>query len=136
MEEDFLQKNDLEFEQASQKKKADEEFLHKIDLDALKKETGLSLDEIALLSGIKESRNLGKWAQGKDKSGSRPNYNAIVRLLQKGATQYTLFGVEPKPSVPENPVKREPFNYKDPEFLESVQNAMAYIEECKKRGIK
>ena len=93
MEEDLFQKNSAELDQSCKKKKAEEELLHNIDLDALKKETNLSLDEIASLSGIKDSKNLGKWAQGKP-NGSRPNYNAIIRLFQAGATVETLFGVD------------------------------------------
>lgn len=75
----------------------DNEFLHKINLDALKKETNLSPDEIASLSGITDSKNLGKWSQDKERGGSRPNYNALVKLLEKGATTKTLFGVEQHP---------------------------------------
>lgn len=72
----------------------DNEFLHKINLDALKKETNLSPDEIASLSGITDPKNLGKWSQDKSRGGSRPNYNAIVRLIGKGDTTRTLFGIE------------------------------------------
>lgn len=68
------------------------DFLHKISIEKLSKDTGLPVEEIAKLAGIAEARNLGKWAQEKP-NGSRPNYNAIVRLLQKGATVETLFGV-------------------------------------------
>lgn len=85
----------------------DNDFLHKINLDALSKETRLSEEEIAKLAGISDPKNLGKWGQGKP-NGSRPNYNAFVRLLQNGATVETLFGVEYKgrsvsAEVSENP---------------------------------
>ena len=93
MEEGLLSKNSAEQDQPCKKKKAEEELLHNIDLEALEKETNLSLDEIAALSRIKDPKNLGKWSQGKP-NGSRPNYNAIVRLLRAGATTKTLFGVD------------------------------------------
>lgn len=35
-----------------------------------------------------------RWAWDKNKKGNRPKFNAMVRLLQKGATVETLFGVE------------------------------------------
>jgi transcriptional regulator with XRE-family HTH domain len=72
----------------------DNEFLHKISLELLKKETNLTLEEIASLSGITDAKNLGKWSQDKERGGSRPNFNALVKLLRKGATTKTLFGVE------------------------------------------
>ena len=75
----------------------DNDFLHKINLDALSKETRLSEEEIAKLAGISDPKNLGKWGQGKP-NGSRPNYNAFVRLLQNGATVETLFGVANDPN--------------------------------------
>ena len=36
------------------------DFLHKINLDTLKKETNMSLAEIAELAGIRDPKNLGK----------------------------------------------------------------------------
>lgn len=97
------------------------EFLHKIDVYKLTEETNLSLEEVAKLSDIKEARNLGKWNQDKP-DGSRPNYNAIVRLLEKGATVETLFGVDYKPknsapSIPENLSS-------DPEFQKGLQQSI------------
>ena len=136
VEEGFLSKNSAEQDQPCKKKKAEEELLHNIDLEALEKETNLSLDEIAALSRIKDPKNLGKWSQGKP-NGSRPNYNAIVRLLRAGATTKTLFGVDtathqPAPEPAEN---REPIDYQDPKFLETVKKALLEIEERKKQGI-
>lgn len=68
------------------------DFLHKINISELSKEMGLTTEEIANLAGISDPKNLGKWGQGKP-NGSRPNYNAFVKLLQNGATVETLFGV-------------------------------------------
>ena len=131
-----MSKNGAEQDQPC-KKKAEEELLHNIDLEALEKETNLSLDEIAALSRIKDPKNLGKWSQGKP-NGSRPNYNAIVRLLRAGATTRTLFGVDaaahqPAPEPAEN---REPIDYQDPKFLAALEKGMALIEARKKNGIK
>jgi len=137
VEEGLLSKNGAEQDKPC-KKKAEEELLHNIDLEALEKETNLSLDEIAALSRIKDPKNLGKWSQGKP-NGSRPNYNAIVRLLRAGATTKTLFGVDyaathqPAPEPAEN---REPIDYQDPKFLAALEKGMAIIEERKKQGIK
>ena len=132
---DYLmsQKNGAELKPSCKKKKAEEELLHNIDLDALQKETNLSLDEIAVLSRIKDSKNLGKWAQGKP-NGSRPNYNAIIRLLRAGATQKTLFGVEPKQPDPEN-TGSEKTDYDDPKFQEAVERALKIYEQRKQQGI-
>jgi transcriptional regulator with XRE-family HTH domain len=71
------------------------DYLHKIDIKKLSRELHLSLDEIAALVGIRESRNLGKWAQSKP-DGVRPKYNSLIKLLQAGASVETLFGVEYK----------------------------------------
>ena len=54
----------------------------------------MSPNEIAELAGISDSKNIGKWMQDKEKGGARPNYNALAKLLGKGATVETLFGVE------------------------------------------
>lgn len=109
-----MSKNGAEQDQPC-KKKAEEELLHNIDLEALEKETNLSLDEIAALSRIKDPKNLGKWSQGKP-NGSRPNYNAIVRLLRAGATTKTLFGVDSATHQPAlEPVSAAP----SPEFLKA-----------------
>lgn len=66
-------------------------FLQKVDLDALQKETGMDLKELASLAGI-GPKVIYKWAY-MHKDSSRPDYNAIVRLIERGATVETLFGV-------------------------------------------
>ena len=137
VDEGLLSKIGAEQNQSCKKKKAEEELLHNIDLEALKKETNLSLDEIAVLSGISDSKNLGKWSQGKP-NGSRPNYNAIVRLLQKGATVETLFGVDyaathqpaPEPvSAAPSPV----FLKAHPELLEGMREQL--VEDLMKKDL-
>ena len=74
----------------------DKDFLHKIDLDALQKEMNKSLDEIGALVKMKNPKGVYKWSKSQDDYGPRPSYNAIVRLLQGGASVETLFGVEYK----------------------------------------
>ena len=69
-------------------------YLHKIDVKTLLKETGLTLNELAKESGISRSNNLKKWEKDKDNGGARPSFNTFIKLLQKGATVETLFGVE------------------------------------------
>lgn len=106
----------------------DKEFLHKINLKALEKETNLSVDEIAELAGIADPKNLGKWAQDKSKGGSRPNYNAIVRLLQKGAETKTLFGVESQSG--NNAFVKPPFD--DPEFRSGMEQLLLDLKKMGK----
>lgn len=106
----------------------DKEFLHKINLKALEKETNLSVDEIAELAGIADPKNLGKWAQDKSKGGSRPNFNAIVRLLLKGAGTMTLFGVESKSN--NNDFTKPPFD--DPEFRSGMEQLLLDLKKMGK----
>lgn len=130
MEEGLLSKNGAEQDQPC-KKKAEEELLHNIDLEALEKETNLSLDEIAALSKIKDPKNLGKWSQGKP-NGSRPNYNAIVRLLRAGATTKTLFGVDAATHQPASVLPPE-FVKANPEVIEGVREQL--MEDFMKKGL-
>lgn len=83
----------------------------------------MTLSEIADLSGISDPRNLGKWMQEKSKGGSRPNYNAIAKLLQKGSTVETLFGVEYANRVIEA-YKKELESKLDPDFYEGLQKSI------------
>ena len=105
------------------------DFLHKISIEKLSKELNQSVDDIAVLAGIKQSKNLGKWAQGKP-NGSRPNYNAIIKLLRAGATVETLFGVEykgpVKPPVLGGPLPPEIAN--DPEHAAGMEWGLKDIE--------
>ena len=116
----------------------EESFLHEINVDAVLKETGMDLDELCKLINV-DNQSVGRWNKPKSKAGNRPKYNAIVRLLQKGATVETLFGVDyaathqPAPEPAEN---REPIDYQDPKFLAALEKGMALIEARKKQGIK
>ena len=102
----------------------EDDFLHKINVDELSKELNLSVEDIAVLAGIKHSKNLGKWAQSKP-DGSRPNYNALIKLLRAGATTKTLFGVEYK-GKPALQLPPEIAN--DPDFLAGQNQALKDIE--------
>lgn len=73
------------------------DFKHSVNVDLLSLETGLTIEEIAQKSGIKEGRNLGKWKQSKKKGGIRPTYEAIATLFDCGASVESLFGIEYKP---------------------------------------
>lgn len=97
---------------------SENKYLQKVNLEALQKETGLDMKGLADLAGI-GPKVVYKWAY-LHKDSSRPDYNAIVRLLQKGATTKTLFGVDAathKPAVPSEIAR-------DSEFQEGLQAAM------------
>lgn len=104
----------------------DNDFLHKIDLETLKKEVGLSIEEIGNLAQLKNPKGVYNWSKDKANNGTRPPYNAVIRLLQKGATVETLFGVEYRGrSVPAEVAG-------NPEFLAGVEHVLA---DKKSRGI-
>lgn len=69
------------------------EFLHKINVSKVLQETGLDINGIAELVNV-DVQTVYRWAWDKKKKGNRPKFNAMVRLLQNGATVETLFGVE------------------------------------------
>ena len=101
----------------------DNKYLQKVNLEALQKETGLTL------AGIAELANIGpkvvyKWRY-LHKDGSRPDYNTIVRLLLKGATVETLFGVEYKPNAVQNSSVTPPAELaNDPDFQKGLQQSI------------
>ena len=77
------------------------DFLHKINLEKLQEETGLSIQGISELADV-SVQTVYRWAWEKSKQGNRPSFNTFVRLLQKGATTETLFGVKQKQPSFEN----------------------------------
>lgn len=99
------------------------EFLHKVNLDALQKETDLSLQGIADLAEV-SVQTVYRWAWDKAKQGNRPSFNALVKLLEKGASTSTLFGVENRQAPAEMSANKD--------FQEGVAKALADI---KARGI-
>lgn len=101
----------------------DNEYLHKIDVKALLKELGITMQELADLAGYSRASNLNKWNEGKPSGGARPGYNTIVKLFEAGASVETLFGVEYKSmNVIEKQVKLT-----DQEILDGVLRAMAAL---------
>lgn len=69
-----------------------DEFLHDIDINVLKTELNMDVAEIAKLAGISEN-GIYKWSWTKEKQGTRPSFNSVIKLLEKGASTETLFGV-------------------------------------------
>lgn len=76
---------------------SENKYLQKVNLNALKKETGMSLEELAALADI-GPKVIYKW-QYMHKDSSRPSYDAFVKLFQAGASVETLFGVEYKAGI-------------------------------------
>lgn len=115
-------------------------YLQKVNLEALQKETGMTLAELASLAQI-GPKVIYKWRY-MHKDSSRPDYNTIIRLLEKGATVETLFGIEYK-GRPCNPIvldetqfspqMRELFRH--PEFVSGMEKALADVEAKKKGSI-
>lgn len=103
-------------------------YLQKVNLEALQKETGMSLPELAKLAEI-GPKVIYKWAY-MHKDSSRPTYNALVKLIEKGASVETLFGVEykgpVKPPVLGGPLPPEIAN--DTDFLAGQNQALKDIE--------
>ena len=62
---------------------SENKYLQKVNLEALQKETGLDMKGLADLAGI-GPKVVYKWAY-LHKDSSRPDYNAIVRLLSAHA---------------------------------------------------
>lgn len=74
-----------------------EEFLHNINLDKLAKELDLDgVEAIGAFVGLKNPKGAYYWAKDKSGGGTRPSFNAVVKMLIHGATVETLFGVEYK----------------------------------------
>lgn len=71
----------------------DKDFLHRINLDCLKKETGMDLPDLASLVGLKNPKAIYKWAKSKDSDGTRPTYNDLIKLIEAGASIETLFDI-------------------------------------------
>ena len=115
---------------------SENKYLQKVNLEALQKETGLDMKGLADLAGI-GPKVVYKWAY-LHKDSSRPDYNAIVRLLQKGATTKTLFGVDAATThqpAPE-PVSAAPspeFLKAHPELLEGMREQL--VEDLMKNGL-
>ena len=99
------QENSCEDGKKTRRKKPKEVFLARVNLDSLKKELGFStVEEIGSFVNLANPKGAYNCAKEKDDHGTRPSWNAIVRMLQRGATTKTLFGVE-TPVAPPEPQK-------------------------------
>lgn len=77
------------------------DFLQKVNLNRLQEDTNMSLNQIAELVDI-SPKAVYKWSYAKADGGSRPTYNAIRLLKERGASDEALFGLEgvsPKPEI-------------------------------------
>ena len=90
------------------------DFLQKVNLALLQKDTKMSLAQIAELVEI-NPKAVYKWAYAKDDGGSRPTYNAIRLLKEKGASDKALFGLE---------TAGDTTDVNDPEFAERVKDVL------------
>lgn len=110
--------------------------MHDIDVNSLKNELKMDVSDIAKLAEISEN-GVYKWSWDKSKNGTRPSYNAIVRLLRAGATTKTLFGVDAATHQPTpEPVSAAPspeFLKAHPELLEGVREQL--VEDLMKKGL-
>lgn len=79
----------------------------------------MDVPSIAKLAGISEN-DVYKWAWTKESNGTRPSYNAVVKMLLAGATTMTLFGVD-SPVNKINPQSPPPDFVNDPKFQEGVK---------------
>ena len=77
----------------SKEKKPIEEYLHCIDVDKVLQELGLDMNGLCDMLNI-DYQTINRWSWTKQKKGNRPKYNAIIRMLQKGASVKTLFGID------------------------------------------
>ena len=59
----------------------------------------MSTESIGRFLQMKNPKGVYNWSKDKSAYGTRPSYNDIIRLLQKGATVETLFGVDYKGPV-------------------------------------
>ncbi len=109
----------------------DNEFLHRINIEALKKELNLDVPSIAKLAGISEN-GVYKWAWPKESNGARPSFNAVIKLLQAGASTETLFGVSSKPQQPASVLPPE-FVKANPEVIEGFREQL--MEDFMKKGL-
>ena len=90
--------------------------MHDIDVNSLKNELKMEVPDIAKLAEISEN-GVYKWSWDKSKNGTRPSYNAIVRLLHAGATTKTLFGVDT--ATTHQPAPEPVLAASSPEFLKA-----------------
>ena len=125
---------DFKDDSIAETKEAKEDFLHKINLEALKKELGMdSAESIGSFVKMKNPKGVYNWAKPQSNHGTRPVYDAAIRLLRAGATVETLFGVDYKPKQTAPSVPSPDFIAAHPDLLEGLQEQ--FIAGLKKKGI-
>lgn len=107
----------------------DKESLHKVNLDALQKELGMSVEDIGRFVQLKNPKGAYKWSKDSDGYGTRPSYDAVGMLLENGATVETLFGIEYTNKVIEA-YKKELESKLDPDFYEGLQKSIDAKVNC------
>lgn len=80
------------------------EFIHPVDVPVICDRLGVTLKELAMRLGMKSEKSLYKWRVpkrlGEKSSGSaRPDFEAILILLDMGVTCEELFGSKACPKV-------------------------------------
>lgn len=88
-------------------RKPREGFIARVNLEALKNELGMSsVEDIGVFLELANPKGVYNWSKEQDNHGTRPSYNSIVRMMQRGATAKSLFGVEcAKPSESERRIE-------------------------------
>jgi hypothetical protein len=98
----------------------------------LKKELGMSVaEDIGVFLNLANPKGVYNWDKDQDNHGTRPSWNAIVRMLQSGATVESLFGVEYRRPTVETESEMTSDAWKDPKFLEGFTRA---YDEMKSKG--
>lgn len=126
---------DANGEKEKKKKKAEEEFLHIIDVNKVLCETGLDMDGLCKLVKL-DSQTVNRWGCKKSKSGNRPKYNAAVRLLRAGATVETLYGVDYKRPSPPPPAEKSQDQITPTDLSWAFGEAMKLLQEKKAKEQK
>lgn len=125
---------DFKDDSIAETKEVKEDFLHKINLETLKKELGMdSAESIGSFVKMKNPKGVYNWAKPQSNHGTRPVYDAAIRLLRAGATVETLFGVDYKPKQTAPAVPSPDFIAAHPDLLEGLQEQL--IADLKKRGV-
>lgn len=84
----------------------DNNFLSKVNLDALQQDLNMDMTAISNKIGV-STQTMYKWNRDKKKGGCRPTYDSIRTLIECGASIETLFGIEYKAGIKivEKPIK-------------------------------
>ncbi|MBR6448392.1 MAG: hypothetical protein IKS96_07085 [Fibrobacter sp.] len=106
----------------------EKDFLHKINISKVLEETGLDMSGLSALLDIEE-QTIGRWEKDKAHNGNRPKYNAIIMMLQKGATTKTLFGIDCNPQKELNKLPPIEELINTPEFKAELVKALKKLKD-------